>query len=497
MRKTRNAAQRAGANAPVLGLAAVAITWTIAAGIPREASAAPPVLTTPTAENFQPDGTKSQSLADRLDKTDLLLGDMAGLRSELNKFGMSLAVQETSEVLGNVTGGSRTGAAYDGLTQMLLQLDTRRAFGWQGGLVNLSALWIHGSNLSATNLQTIQTSSGITANRSLRLWEAWYQQKFLDDDRLDIRVGQQSVDQEFMASQNAAYFVNTMFGWPVVPSYDLPGGGPAYPLSALGARVRWRPVDPVTVLLGVFSGSPAPRGEGDPQVLNPSGLSFPVNRGVMVIGEIQYSYPALGSMLSPDSAEPLARTYKLGFWYNSENFADQFYDNTGVALVNPASSGIPVNRHGNFSIYAVADQLVWVDPREGDRTVNLFARVMAAPQADRNLITLGVNAGVTIHEPFLHRDNDTFGLAVGFAKVSGRDAASDKAAAFYTGAYVPVRSSETFIEATYQYQATPWWQIQPDIQYVFTPGGGIANPSDPTKRVGNELIMGVRTNILF
>jgi porin len=497
MRKTRNAAHGAGANAPVLGLAAVAISWTIAAGIPREASAAPPVLATPTEENFQPDGTRSQSLTDRLDKTDLLLGDMGGLRSELNKYGMSLAVQETSEILGNVTGGSKTGAAYDGLTQMLLQLDTRRAFGWPGGLVNLSALWIHGSNLSATNLQTIQTSSGITANRSLRLWEAWYQQKFLDDDRLDIRVGQQSVDQEFMASQNAAYFVNTMFGWPVVPSYDLPGGGPAYPLSALGARVRWRPIDPVTLLLGVFSGSPAPMGEGDPQVLNPSGLSFPVNRGVMVIGEIQYSYPALGSMISPDGAEPLARTYKLGFWYNSENFADQFYDNTGVALANPASSGIPVNRHGNFSIYAVADQLVWVDPREGDRTVNLFARVTAAPQADRNLITLGVNAGVTIHEPFLHRDNDTFGLAVGFAKVSGRDAASDKAAAFYTGAYVPVRSSETFIEATYQYQATPWWQIQPDIQYVFTPGGGVANPSDPTKRVGNELIMGVRTNILF
>ncbi len=59
-----------------------------------------------------------------------------------------------------------------------------------------------------------------------------------------------------MDSNNAAYFVNTMFGWPMVPSADLPGGGPAYPLSALGVRVRARPVDRLNILLGVFNGSP-------------------------------------------------------------------------------------------------------------------------------------------------------------------------------------------------------------------------------------------------
>ncbi|HBK05906.1 MAG TPA: carbohydrate porin [Acetobacteraceae bacterium] len=474
------------------------MAWVSSVGPIQTALAAPPMLAAPSDEDFQSDanGTPGSFLS-RLNKTNLLLGDMGGLRTELSKYGMSLAVAETSEVLGNHTGGSKTGAAYDGLTQMLLQLDTARAFGLHGGLMNVSALWIHGTNLSTTNLQTIQTASGIEADRSLRLWEAWYQQKFLDEDRMDVRIGQQSLDQEFMTSQNASYFVNTMFGWPVVPSYDLPGGGPAYPLSGLGGRIRWRPIDPVTVLLGVFSGSPVSSNTGDPQVVNPSGVSFPVNRGVMVIGEIQYSFPALGSMISADEPEPLARTYKLGFWYNSENFADQLYDNTGLPLAAPSSNGVPLNHHGNFSIYAVADQLVWVDPHEGDRTVNLFGRVTAAPQANRNLITLGINAGVTVHEPFLHRDNDTFGIAVGFAKVSGSDASLDKATAYYTGAYVPVRGSETFIEATYQYQATPWWQIQPDIQYVFTPGGGLANPNDPTKRIGNELIVGVRTNILF
>ncbi len=53
------------------------------------------------------------------------------------------------------------------------------------------------------------------------------------------------------------------------------------------------------------------------------------------------------------------------------------------------------------------------------------------------------------------------------------------------------------MEVTYQYQVAPWWQIQPDLQYVFTPGGGIANPNAPIQRVGNELVLGLRTNILF
>jgi porin len=57
---------------------------------------------------------------------------MWGLRSALSRYGISLAVLETSEVLGNTTGGTRKGFAYDGLTQMVAQMDTSRAFGHYG-----------------------------------------------------------------------------------------------------------------------------------------------------------------------------------------------------------------------------------------------------------------------------------------------------------------------------------------------------------------------------
>ncbi|MEA3116691.1 MAG: porin, partial [Caballeronia sp.] len=162
-----------------------------------------------------------------------LLGDMGGIRSFLGQYGVTLQATEVSEYLDNTRGGLKTGGTYDGLTTVILGLDTQKAFGLPGGTFNASALQIHGRNLSEFNLGTLNTASGIEAQDTTRLWELWYQQSFLNK-RMDVKVGQQSIDQEFMVSSYAATFVNTMFGWPGLPSYDMPSGGPAYPLSGLG-----------------------------------------------------------------------------------------------------------------------------------------------------------------------------------------------------------------------------------------------------------------------
>jgi porin len=497
IRAERSVRRRARTGAAVAVLASATLgLW----GAP--ARSAPPAISAPTEEQLQT-GLEPQTAAgpftflSGVGRSAYLFGDWWGLRPFLSQYGISVAVQETSELLGNPTGGINHGARYDGLTQMLLQLDTQRAFGYYGGVFNVSALQYHGRSLSADTLETLQTASGIEADRATRLWELWYDQKFLQEDRLSIRIGQQSLDQEFIVNQNAGMFVNTMFGWPMVPSADLPGGGPAYPLSALGVRFKVRPIDPITILAGVYNGSPSPNNSiPDPQQANPSGASFPLNGGALAIAEIQYSYPALGSMIYSDDTEPLARVYKLGIWYDTEHFADQEIDNTGLSLANPAGTGIPQQHRGNYSIYATADQLVWADPVEPDRTINLFGRVMGTPQVDRNLISFSLNAGLTFHEPILHRDDDSFGIAMGYAKVSSRAAALDRDTQFFTGAFTPARSGETYVEVTYQYAAAPWLVIQPDIQYVFNPGGGLANPSG-TGKIANELVLGVRTIISF
>ena len=300
-----------------------------------------------------------------------------------------------------------------------------------------------------------------------------------------------------MVSTNALYFVNTMFGWPMLPSADMPGGGPAYPLSAIGARIGVRPVDGVTILAGVFNGSPVRNNSGDPQRQNLHGTSFPLGGGTLSIIEAQFSYPALGSMVQADETPPLGWTYRIGAWYDSQAFNDMRTDQNGLSLASPNSNGVAQQHHGNYAMYAVADRLIWRDARDPNRTIAVFARVMGTPLDDRNLIDASMNAGLVFHSPFRYRTDDTFGIGVGYAHVSRQAAALDRDNVNYSGTNIPVRSGESFVEMTYQYQVKPWLQLQPDIQYVFNPGGGLANSNDPGQNIKNELVFGIRTNIAF
>jgi len=433
-----------------------------------------------------------------INKSTVLLGDMWGLRTKLSSLGVSLAIIETAETFGNVTGGQQTGNKYDGLTQVIGQLDTQRAFNFYGGLANVSFINLWGGNLSMSNLYTLQTASGIVGNPSVRLWEAWYDQKFLDQNRLSVRVGQQSLDQEWMVSNNALYFVNTMFGWPMLPSADMPSGGPAYPLSSLGVRFKSRPINELTILAGVFNGNPVSNDNGtDPQAQNRHGTSFPVNGGQLYIMELQLSYPAVGNMVKPEDANALGWTYKIGAWYNTNSFSDARIDQNGMSLADPYSNGVPLQHQGNYAFYGVADKLIWRHDQYPDRNLSVFARVMGTPLSDRNLITVSVNAGLLMHSPFKNRPFDTFGLGYGLAVVGNDTAQQQIDANAFNGTSYPVQSKEHFIELSYQYQWKQWLQIQPDIQYVFNPGAGVSLLSNPSTRVQNELVLGIRTNIFF
>jgi porin len=422
-----------------------------------------------------------------------MLGDMGGLRPWLGKYGVSFELTETSEYLANVRGGLNRGGAYDGLTTATVQVDTSKALGIPGGLFNVSALQIHGTNLTERNLGTLNTASGIEAQDATRLWELWYQQSFLEN-KVDVKIGQQSLDQEFITSQYAALFVNTMFGWPALPSYNMPSGGPAYPLAGLGVRLRGKITNSLTGLFGVFDGDPL---GNDPD--NLSGTNFNLHNGTLLIGELQYAVnqPAEGELVGAAGAASggLPGTYKLGFWYNSESFPDQHLDNTGLSLANPATTHIPAQHTGNYSIYAVADQMVWRPNPDEPRSIGVFARVMGAP-GDRNLVDFSANLGVVMKAPFAGRDNDSVGLAATYIKVSNAVNAFDLDKRFFLNSPYGVRTQETTLEATYQYQVNPWWQLQADAQYTFNAGAG-QNLNNPQAALRNTFVIGMRTNITF
>lgn len=249
-----------------------------------------------------------------------LFGDLGGVRSSLSDHGLSFGLKDMDEVLGNVSGGARQEAAYDGATLFGIGLDTQKAGAWDGGIFNANVVLIRGGNISSDHQLNLQTTSSYIVKSTVRLWEVWYQQSFLGG-AIDVKLGQQSIDQEFATNQYGALFVNTAMNWPVLPFVDLYSGGPAYPFSSLGVRVRARPTDNVTALLGVFDDNPSGgRFNVDNQLLGTSewGANVSLRTGALVVGEVQYALNPLDE--DGKTTGGLPGTYKLGAMFNSGPF---------------------------------------------------------------------------------------------------------------------------------------------------------------------------------
>jgi porin len=350
----------------------------------------------------------------------------------------------------------------------------------QGGTLHISALQLHGRPLSPPYLANLNAANGNEGENATRLWELWYDQQFLND-KFDIKIGQQSIDNEFMGSTYSGLFVNTMAGWPLIPSVDLYGGGPAYPLSSLGVRLQTEITDTVTILAGVFDDNPGGgRFFDDAQQLDGGGTLFNLNTGALWIAEVQYATKLFGQ----------PGVYKLGGWYDSAGFPDQFYDTAGNSLAATNTTGNPRLDRGNYSIYGVVDQTIWQSATDTSRKLNVFGRIMGAPD-DRNLVSFSLNGGVNLAAPLPGRDGDSAGIDFGLGKVSPRAADLDQA----TG--LQRRTTEELIELTYQAQVMPWLVMQPDVQYIFNPAGGVLQPNDPSHNLRDEWVAGARAIVTF
>ena len=218
-----------------------------------------------------------------------------------------------------------------------------------------------------------------------------------------------------------------------------------------------------------------------------------LHTGALFIAEAQYNrnVKAPGDAKAP---EGLPTSMKIGLYVDTAKFNDQQLAANGTWLAaNPQLS--PAKVQGNNALYAMIDQGIWKPAPDSPRVLSVFLRGLTAP-TKQNLIDVSLNGGLTLTAPLEGRDDDTVGLGFGYAHLSSRAQAYDRDVAILNGNLTPVRSSETFIEATYQAQIAPWLQVQPDLQYVMSPGGGVNNPVTGRK-LGNEVICGIRSNITF
>jgi porin len=300
-----------------------------------------------------------------------------------------------------------------------------------------------------------------------------------------------NVDAEFLTSATAGTFMNTTFGWPGWTAADLPGGGPAYPLSSPGVRVKVAPApEGIYAQAAVFSGDPTGHsGSNSPDTLIPSGTEISFTGGVFAIGEVGYAVNQAKDAKGP----PMM--FKLGGWYaSSTHFQDQQFSTDGLSLADPASNGMPQNHTGNWGFYGVADAALY-QPDDGPN-LSGFMRLGGGSPSDRNLVTLYIDAGLTSQGLIPTRDNDTAGIAIAYAKIGSSARGLDQNTQVFTNdPFYPVRSEEIVLEATYQAQLTPWLTLQPDIQYIINPAGKVLNANGSIR--ANALVLGLRSAITF
>ncbi len=386
----------------------------------------------------------------------------------------------------NLAGGLRRAGTYAGRLDVELDADLEKLGGLADTSIHANMYQIHGRDISRIAIGNLLSSNDIAAFPATRLYEFYVAHSF--GDKLSVRAGQIGIDVEFLTSNYAANFIDATFGWPGLPSLDLPAGGPAYPLATPALRVRYEASDQLALLAAIFDGKPAGPGPGDPQTRDRYGVNFRVNDPPLVFAEAQYRYN------QGDHASGLPGTVKFGAFAQFGRFDE---DNlAGEGLAPAGRTGTPLVHTGNGGLYGIIDQQVYRASRdEPQRGIGVFARAIAAP-ADRNLVNLYLDVGFAALGIVPGRPDDFFGLAGAYAAISpaaGTIGIDEDLAAANLGV---ARSFEAVFEATYSIHVVKGLSLQPTVQYVVHPGGNVPNPLG-TGAIRNAKVFGVTTSIRF
>ena len=176
---------------------------------------------------------------------------------------------------------------------------------------------------TADMIGDLQTVSNLEAPRTTRLYEVWYQQAFAEN--LTMKAGMIDFNRDFSVSENGGLYINSAFG--VIPSISENTSLSFFPLTGLGATVKYSPDKTVDFLAGVFDGD---LGDPDENIHNTKLVLKTKQLFSVFEGAFHYDLPG---------TEAFPGTLKLGGWYNSSPVPD-------VAEVD--GNGDPVLHSDNY-----------------------------------------------------------------------------------------------------------------------------------------------------
>ena len=239
-----------------------------------------------------------------------LLGDLGGVRSDLENRGIYLRFNAIAEFAGNI-GGAQQGATSANQLGFSADIDWQRLAGITGlstHVIFVNRSGANDSHLFGDNVSPVQEIFGAGGDVAVHLVSA-YAEETMFSNRLDIAAGWMNVENDFASSPlYCNYMNNALCGDPkALPGGDI--GHSAFPDAVWAGRIRVRPTSDTYITTGVYEVNQDLYSQADS-----SGFEFGVPRDSGVYIPVQLGYePKLGE-------DQMLGHYVIGFGYDTSRF---------------------------------------------------------------------------------------------------------------------------------------------------------------------------------
>ncbi|MBM3208256.1 MAG: carbohydrate porin, partial [Chlamydiae bacterium] len=328
----------------------------------------------------------------------------------------------------NIAGGKRitTDGNLEYLLDFNLKISSDPLFGYDGGLLCADFQFRRGG-FPSHEAGSYQYLTYIEARNLCQLFELWYMQSF-SKDRYWIKIGKMDCSEIIDYSIYAQNYQYQSFeNIPTIRNV------PYFPDSAMGVTVYLNPVDWFSLSAGLLDGS-AVMGVNTGNIGVFGEFFNDLAHHAFMFGEVDFSWLKDKSHFG---------RIGVGAWRNT-------------STVKKFSGGTAQGMQG---MYLLLDQTIWKPQDSSDpRSVGFFTQTgFTNPNTShiKQLYACGVNWTGILPQ----RSADQFGVGFCMSRFS----------------LVPgsgfVKPTESVFETYYIYSPYEWIDIQPDIQYIITPGG--------------------------
>lgn len=394
--------------------------------------------TPPAAEPAAPQPRPDDFLA-----RERLLGDLWGLRGDLEAAGLIFNATLIYELLWVADGGVRQQSAGRTYLGVVALADLDRLAGLQGAKALADVRRKEGPN-TVDDAGSFVPPSNIDAPDFAALYELWFEQT-LFDGALRLKVGKVDVNTEFAFAEHAAEFIHSNFG-----AQSTLYGAPSYPNPAASINLFAYSTAGFYAGAGFYDGSVA-RGvntgfRGPSTFFNNDGDFF-------VIGEAGATW---------GSAQVLPGRLAVGA-------------HATTATVDRFDGG---TQRGVVGQYLALDQALYrvdLGSKSETRGVSAFL-LLGFADPDASAVRARASAGVVAQGVLPGRRRDSLGFGISWDRFTGKDPTQFQA------------GDETSLEWFYSAAITPCFTLKPVVQWIFNPGGGGAP---------DALIAGFRAEISF